>query len=88
MNCWKQVFYAALICTIVVRPLASQHVMHNMEPSGGWRMVPMDMNMPMLPGLAGAVPIVSPFLPGSNVDLESIPLAVPSEIVRIIQGDT
>ena len=88
MNCWKQVFYAALICTIVVRPLASQHVMHNMEPSGGWRMVPMDMNMPMLPGLEGAVPIVSPFLPGSNVDLESIPLAVPSEIVRIVQGDT
>ena len=88
MNFWKQVVYAAVICAIVVRPLASQHAMHNMEPNGGWRMVPMDMNMPMLPGLEGAVPIVSPFLPGSNVNLESIPLAVPSEIVRIIQGDT
>ena len=88
MNFWKQVVYAAVICAIVVRPLASQHAMHNMEPNGGWRMVPMDMNMPMLPGLEGAVPIVSPFLPGSHVNLESIPLAVPSEIVRIIQGDT
>ena len=38
-------------------PLTAQSEMPGMGMSGGWRMVPMDPNMIMLPGLAGAVPV-------------------------------
>jgi FtsP/CotA-like multicopper oxidase with cupredoxin domain len=62
--------------------------MAGMPMKGGWRMVPMDPNMPMLPGLAGAVPIVGPFMPGAGVDPATLPEARPSEVVRMDTGDT
>ncbi len=60
----------------------------DMPMEGGWRMVPMDPNMPMLPGLEGAVPVVGPFLPGMGVDPSTIPVARPSETVSMADGDT
>jgi FtsP/CotA-like multicopper oxidase with cupredoxin domain len=48
----------------------------------------MDTNMPMLPGLEGAVPIVGPFLPGSGMDASMFPEARPSELVVMSDGDT
>ena len=50
---------AILLSASLTSPLVAQHEMHDMGMSGGWRMVPMDMSMPMLPGLEGAVPIVA-----------------------------
>ena len=48
----------------------------------------MDMNMPMLPGLASAVPVVSPFMPGMGVNMADLPEARPSELVEMADGDT
>jgi len=54
----------------------------------GWRMVPMDPNMPMMPGLEGAVPGVSAFLPGLGINFATIAEARPSELVTLADGDT
>ncbi len=71
--------------------LAAQHEHHDMgagAATGGWRMVPMDPNMPMLPGLEMAVPVVGAFLPGMGVDPMTLPEARPSEVVQMGDGDT
>ncbi|MEE2899363.1 MAG: multicopper oxidase family protein [Gemmatimonadota bacterium] len=78
---------SALIATLP-SPLHAQADAHNMSTEGGWRMVPMDTNMPMLPGLEGAVPIVGPFLPGSGMEASMFPEARPSELVVMSDGDT
>ena len=52
-----------------------------------WRMPPMDRPMPMLPGLMGTNPIVDPFLPGGDLDLMTLPEAVPAAIVDMDDGD-
>ena len=67
---------------------SGQHEGHNMMMSGGWRMVPMDMNMPMLPGLEGAVPVVGPFMPGTMIDPATLPEARPSLVVPLSNMDT
>jgi FtsP/CotA-like multicopper oxidase with cupredoxin domain len=64
------------------------HAGHGMEMAGGWRMPPMSMEMPMLPGLDGVVPVVRPMLPGQGVNLASLPEAVPSRVVAMADGDT
>jgi FtsP/CotA-like multicopper oxidase with cupredoxin domain len=72
--------------------LSAQHEMHGtgMDSAAGrvWRMVPMDPNMPMLPGLENAVPVVDPFVPGLGMDPSMIPEARPSELVPMSDGDT
>jgi len=83
-----------LVIATVMAPagsLAAQEDMHRMHmeaPAGAWRMVPMDPNMPMLPGLENAVPVVDPFLPGLGMDPAMIPEARPSEAVPLEGGDT
>lgn len=62
--------------------------MDGMGMEGGWRMVPMDPNMPMLPGLEIAIPVVDPFLPGEGMDPSMFPAARPSEVVEMSDGDT
>ena len=52
-----------------------------------WRMPPMDRPMPMLPDLIGTTPIVDPLLPGGDLDLMSLPEAVPGVIVDMADGD-
>ena len=64
------------------------HGMHGMAAEGEWRMVPMDPNMPMLPGLDTAIPVVGPFLPGVGMDPSMFPAARPSEVVTMADGDT
>ena len=66
----------------------AQDDMRGMAMGGGWRMVPMDVSMPMLPGLEGAVPVVGPFLPGAGIDPSTFPEARPSEVVVMADGDT
>jgi len=48
----------------------------------------MDSNMPMLPGLEAAVPIVGPFMPATGMDPAMFPEARPSEVVPMEDGDT
>ena len=64
------------------------HGMHGTAAAGEWRMVPMDPNMPMLPGLDTAIPVVGPFLPGVGMDPSMFPAARPSEVVTMADGDT
>jgi FtsP/CotA-like multicopper oxidase with cupredoxin domain len=66
----------------------SMHMGHNMSAVAGWRMVPMDPNMPMLPGIESLVPVVGAFLPGAGVDPATLPAALPSELVALGDGDT
>ncbi len=67
---------------------AQDHRMQGMTMSGGWRMVPMDPSMPMLPGLDGVVPVVGPFMPGMGMDPAMFPEARPSDVVPMEDGDT
>ena len=78
------------ILTLLALPAASsaQHEMHGMTMGSGWRMVPMDMNMPMLPGLERAIPVVGPFMPGMGMDPAMLPEARPSDVVPMANGDT
>jgi FtsP/CotA-like multicopper oxidase with cupredoxin domain len=48
----------------------------------------MDPNMPMLPGLEDAVPIVGSFLPGMGMSPSMFPEARPSEVVPMADRDT
>jgi len=52
-----------------------------------WRMPPMDMRMPMMPGLEGAMPPVEPFLAGMGMDASMFPEARPREIYDLADGD-
>lgn len=83
--------YLALVTAVVMAgPLHGQSEMPgmNMSMSGGWRMVPMDPNMIMLPGLTGAVPVVGAFLPAQGIDPSRFPEAKPSQVVEMTDGDT
>ncbi|MBN4056264.1 multicopper oxidase family protein [Rhodothermus sp. AH-315-K08] len=68
----------------------SGHMQMGMEQSDSlsWRMPPMDMNMPMLPGLMGTSPIVGPFLAGQGMDPMMFPEGEPRRVVRMADGDT
>ncbi len=78
----------------VISATGQGHDGHMMQHGGHqgnasvWRMPPMDMSMPMLPGLDDALPPVGPFLPASGVDLSVIPEARPGERVELNNGDT
>ena len=73
-------------------PAAAQemdHAAHMMgDMAGGWRMPPMDPNMPMIPGLEMALPPVEPFLAAMGIDVMTLPEARPSEVVHLAPGDT
>ncbi len=65
----------------------AQEPMHGMQ--GGHTMpIPMPPGMPMIPGLVGITPPVTPFLPGQGVDPATLPLAKPGTVVRLADGDT
>ncbi|MQA89513.1 MAG: multicopper oxidase domain-containing protein [Gemmatimonas sp.] len=54
-----------------------------------WGMPPHDPRVPMSPmGTEHRVPAATPFLPGGDVEAESIPLARPRELLRVEDGDT
>lgn len=83
---------AVVVALAAALPLQAQmdHSGHAMpmDMAGGWRMPPMDMEMPMLPGLEGVVPVVGPFLPGMGMNPAMLPEARPSELVAMADGDT
>ena len=77
----------------VTAPAAAQHEhdRHGTAPDpsapSGRMIVPM-MRNPMLPGLRGVRPAVTPFLPGHGMDPTSLPFARPREIADLADGDT
>ena len=68
------------------------HSGHAMDMGVGdslaWRMPPMDMSMPMLPGLENEVPVVGPFLAGTGMDPMMFPEGEPRRVVEMADGDT
>ncbi|HET9065665.1 MAG TPA: multicopper oxidase family protein [Gemmatimonadales bacterium] len=72
-------------------PPPMQHDMSDMVMDSDSTMsmpIPMPPGMVMLPGLVGLLPPVAPFLPGGGVDPTTVPLAVPSRITPLADGDT
>ena len=68
----------------------AQHHHHPMPAPAAdtlvWRMPPMDISMPMMPGLDSAVPPALPALAGRLA--MDIPRARPAEVVELADGDT
>lgn len=64
-----------------------QHMDHG---TGANRMPPMPkgMKMPMVPGMQGLTPKMTPYLPGLELDPESVPAAVPRQLVEVGDGDS
>lgn len=50
--------------------------------------IPMPKGMPMMPGLMGLRPPVTPFLPGAGVDPRTLPMVKPTGTLRLTSGDT
>ncbi|MFN8581307.1 MAG: multicopper oxidase family protein [Gemmatimonadaceae bacterium] len=50
--------------------------------------IPMPKGMPMIPGLVGLRPPVSPFLPGAGLNPRSLPAVRPTTTLRVKTGDT
>lgn len=79
---------------IVLSPnVRAQHKMHNMgadtvNGKASWRMPPMNMEMPMMPGLGNELPPVQPFLPGMGLNIDDIPEAVPRKVMNLSDGDS
>jgi len=63
---------------------SAAHAGHDAHPMP----IPMPKGMVMLPGLIGLRPPVTPFLPGSGVDVNTLPEARPSALARLEGGDT
>lgn len=78
------------LLTPLVQAQHEHHMMHGATEGEGvsWRMPPMDMSMPMMPGLETALPPVEPFLAGGEMDAMMFPEARPREVVEMADGDT
>ncbi len=88
----RPLFIAALLAVLCVPTTVwAQHegpMMHNDSSGAAHRMPPMDMSMPMLPGLDTALPPVGPFLAGQGMDASMFPKATPREVIPMADGDT
>ncbi len=87
---WAVILAAAPV-TVAMGQGHDGHMMPHAEHGGNaavWRMPPMDMSMPMLPGLENALPPVGPFLPAAGVEIAQILEARPGEQVELNDGDT
>ncbi len=90
---WLLVLPAALILfgpTGIAAQGHMGHMMHHPMPadSAVWRMPPMDMSMPMMPGIERELPVVAPFLPSPPMGMAMLPEAKERAIVDLASGDT
>lgn len=88
---WGGQLLLAAVVLAPVRPVAAQnpdsaHAGH--MGHGGGMPIPMPKGMYMLPGLMGLRPPVTPWLPGAGIDVSTLPLAKPSVVTRLKNGDT
>ncbi len=93
---------AGFLLAMVAAPLGAQkpdsaktgheHMQHQgmNHGSGANRMPPMPkgMKMPMIPGMAGIAPKMTPYLPGAGADPATFPLAVPRKLLDLKDGDS
>jgi len=83
-----------LVPSIVWAQDHDTHAGHNMDmpamvgDSLVWRMPPMDMSMPMLPGMESSVPVTRAFLPAAGMDPMQFPEARPFEVMNVADGET
>ena len=78
-------------CAMTPRaPVAAQNPdsAHAGHMGHGGMPIPMPKGMIMLPGLIGLRPPVTPWLPGAGIDVAKLPLAKPSAVLRLKDGDT
>ncbi len=77
---------AATLCALLAcaAPLAAQHDQH----AGADGRHRMSRDNPMLPGMRGIVPPVTPWLPGAGIDPSTLPAAQPRQLVELADGDT
>ena len=82
------ILLAAVVAGVAPAAAQMDHSGHamGMDMSGGWRMPPMDMEMPMLPGLQGVVPVVGAFMPGMGMDPAMLPEAIQLQQAQPIDG--
>ena len=84
----------ALLCWVasgegaIAQDMDHMHHHHGSGDDDEWRMPPMDMSMPMAPGMESELPPVNPFLPGNGIMLDMLPEALPGTIVTLADGDT
>jgi FtsP/CotA-like multicopper oxidase with cupredoxin domain len=79
----------AIAIFVANSPALAQHQMDTAATSDQptWRMPPMDMSMPMLPGMGSAVPAVNAFLPEATMDLSMYAEVAPPRTVDLQDGD-
>lgn len=70
---------------LLMLPPGAGHAM----PDAAWPMPPVDTTIPMfMPGIDALAPPERPFVPGAGIDPATLPLARPSQVVDIKDGDT
>jgi len=80
-----------VVALLLAAPLAAQDpapMEHMHHDDGAGMPIPMPKGMVMLPGFVGLRPPVTPFLPGEGVDPATLPVARPSEVAALADGDT
>lgn len=82
----------ALLAGLSAAPAAAQghdaHAGHRAADPAAWRMPPMDMTMPMAPGMDALMPRVRAFLPGLGIDPMTLPAAAYRSVLDLADGDT
>jgi FtsP/CotA-like multicopper oxidase with cupredoxin domain len=69
-------------------PMSGMDHMQGMKHDSAGMPIPMPRGMPMIPGLIGLVPSGGTFVPGGGIDPARLPLAKPSQLLRLADGDT
>ena len=96
----KYLMRRLIVALVILSPNVAMGQDHNMMDHSGhamdmgsgdslsWRRPPMDMSMPMLPGLDREIPVVGPFLAGTGMDPMMFPEGEPRRVVEMADGDT
>jgi suppressor of ftsI len=77
-------FFCCAALLAPAAPLAAQHE-HHTGADGRHRMT---RDNPMLPGMRGVTPGVGMWLPGRDLDPDTIPAATPRQLIQLADGDT
>ena len=87
---------AILLATLVAAPVTAQHEgmdHRDAEKQAGWRMPPMAPDMPMMPGLNGAVPPVGAFLAAAGIAADELSVVIRTggssrlgAVIRLLEG--
>ena len=68
---------------------AHRHPTEDGEGAAAWRMPPMPLGLPMLPGLSGLIPAVEPWLPrGSTAGAPGGAGVAPRPVIELADGDS